>query len=122
MARPKTGDTRKMVTLPAELAGAVEDYRFANRLKTEAEAIRRLIEAGLNVAEKSSGTPPSGGSGGSRKPSGQSVHTDQDAERGTLKPASNRKKPAAPERKAEPAAPRSKLDQIRALREQGAQR
>jgi Arc/MetJ-type ribon-helix-helix transcriptional regulator len=49
MPRPKTGDTRKMVTLPAELAQAIEEYRFANRFKTEAEAIRRLIEAGLQA-------------------------------------------------------------------------
>jgi hypothetical protein len=49
MPRPKTGDTRKMVTLPTELALAIEEYRFANRFKTEAEAIRRLIEAGIKV-------------------------------------------------------------------------
>ena len=53
MARPKTGDTRKMVTLTAALAEAVEDYRFANRLKTEAEAIRQLIELGLKAARES---------------------------------------------------------------------
>jgi Arc/MetJ-type ribon-helix-helix transcriptional regulator len=38
-----------MVTLPAELAQAIEEYRFANRYKTEAEAIRRLIEAGIQA-------------------------------------------------------------------------
>jgi hypothetical protein len=32
---------------PAELA-AIDDYRFANRIPTRSEAIRRLIEAGLN--------------------------------------------------------------------------
>jgi hypothetical protein len=48
-------------------------------------------------------------------PSGGS---DQDAERGTLKPTPNSKKPAAPAQKTEGA--RSKLEQIRALREQGA--
>jgi hypothetical protein len=52
MARPKTGDTRKMVTLSAELARAVEDYRFSRRLKTEAEAIRQLIERGLKEAAR----------------------------------------------------------------------
>ena len=50
MARPKIGDTRKMVTVTAALAAAIEDYRFANRLKTEAEAIRRLVELGLKTA------------------------------------------------------------------------
>src|SRR5260221_14611410 len=104
MARPKTGDTRKMVTLPTELAQAIEDYRFTNRLKTEAEAIRRLIEAGLSKA--STATPSGGGEPG-----------ESDKPAGSVAPA---RKPAAPARKAEPSSPRSKLDQIRALREQGA--
>jgi hypothetical protein len=42
--------TRKMISLPAELAERVEDFRFGERLKTEAEAIRRLIELGLQAA------------------------------------------------------------------------
>jgi hypothetical protein len=50
--RPKTMDTRKIVSLPIELAKAIEDYRFNNRLKTEAEAIRRLIEKGLKAENK----------------------------------------------------------------------
>jgi hypothetical protein len=54
MPRPKVlGDaTRKMVSLPAQLAQAIEDYRFNHRVKTEAEAIRRLIEAGLTAEDK----------------------------------------------------------------------
>jgi hypothetical protein len=47
--RPKSMETRKIVSLPDELARAIEDYRFTNRLKTEAEAIRRLIERGLTA-------------------------------------------------------------------------
>jgi hypothetical protein len=47
--RPKEMDTRKIVSLPAQLAQAIEDYRFNNRVKTEAEAIRQLIEAGLKA-------------------------------------------------------------------------
>jgi hypothetical protein len=39
-----------MVTLSATLAEAIEDYRFAHRLKTEAEAIRQLLELGLKAA------------------------------------------------------------------------
>ena len=39
--------TRKSVTLPTALWEAVSDYRFEARIKTEAEAVRRLIEAGL---------------------------------------------------------------------------
>lgn len=40
-----------MVSLPADLAAQVEDYRFSHRMKTEAEAIRRLIELGLQAAQ-----------------------------------------------------------------------
>ena len=47
MAREKEMDTRKIVSLPAALAKAIEDFRFEERISTEAEAIRRLIEAGL---------------------------------------------------------------------------
>lgn len=38
---------RKLVSLPPDLAQAIEDYRFAQRINSESEAIRRLIEAGL---------------------------------------------------------------------------
>lgn len=38
---------RKIVTFPRELVARVEDYRFQNRIRTESEAIRRLIELGL---------------------------------------------------------------------------
>jgi hypothetical protein len=61
MARPRTGDTRKMVTLPAELAKAIEDYRFNSRLNTEAEAIRRLIELGLKAHESDAASTGSKG-------------------------------------------------------------
>src|SRR5438477_8505875 len=100
MARPKTMETRKLVSLPAELSRAIEDYRFTNRIGSESEAIRRLIETGLGKAKATA--PGGSGAGGTRKP------------RSTGKTAAPRK---APERKAAPA---SKLDQIRALREQGA--
>lgn len=56
MAKPKIMETRKLVSLPRSLSEAVEDYRFSNRIKTESEAIRRLIEAGLKAAE----APPKG--------------------------------------------------------------
>jgi metal-responsive CopG/Arc/MetJ family transcriptional regulator len=45
---------RKLVSLPHELLAAIEDYRFANRIKTESEAIRRLIELGLEAAGRKS--------------------------------------------------------------------
>jgi hypothetical protein len=40
---------RKLVSLPRQMVQAIEDYRFANRVTTESEAIRRLIEAGLRA-------------------------------------------------------------------------
>jgi len=49
MARPKKIDhpVRKMMSLSPKLAKAVSDYRFEHRIKTESEAIRHLIDAGL---------------------------------------------------------------------------
>jgi len=41
--------TRKLVSLPHTMVRAIEDFRFANRIKSESEAIRRLIEAGLKA-------------------------------------------------------------------------
>lgn len=38
---------RKLVSMPRELAKAIDDYRFARRIPTEAAAIRELIERGL---------------------------------------------------------------------------
>lgn len=54
MAVDTEQNTRKLVTLPHDLVRAVEDYRFANRIKTESEALRLLIRAGLDAL-----TPPS---------------------------------------------------------------
>jgi hypothetical protein len=108
MARPKILDDvkRKMVSVPADLAQAIEDYRFANRMKTEAEAIRRLIELGLGKAPASA---PSGGGtpGSTRKPATPAKAT-----------APRPKKPTASDRQA--TAAQTKEAQIRALREQGA--
>ena len=98
MPPPTLYPIKKLIAITPETAQAIEDYRFENRLKTEAEAIRQLIAAGLG---KATAVPSEAGSGGARKP------------RSTGKSAAPRK---APERKA---APSSKLDQIRALREQG---
>ena len=38
---------RKLVSLPPALLARIEDFRFENRVKTESEAIRILIERGL---------------------------------------------------------------------------
>ena len=108
MARPKILDDvkRKMVSIPADLARAIEDYRFNNRLKTEAEAIRRLIEAGLGKAPASA--PPGGSTPGSARKPASSKKTA----------APRAKKPTASDRKADSTS--SKEAQIRALREHGA--
>ena len=49
MPRPKNieNPVRRMVSLSAETAKAIDEYRFEHRINTESEAIRRLIEAGL---------------------------------------------------------------------------
>lgn len=35
-----------------ELLARIDDYRYANRIPSRAEAIRRLVEASLAAAEK----------------------------------------------------------------------
>lgn len=51
MARPRTMAGRKIVSLPPNLEKAVDDFRFENRFPTESEAVRRLIELGLEAAK-----------------------------------------------------------------------
>jgi len=51
MGRPKIMTTRKPVSLPPDLAEAVEEFRFTNRYKTESDAIRHLLELGLEAAK-----------------------------------------------------------------------
>jgi hypothetical protein len=104
MPPPTIYPIKKLIAITPEMAKAIEDYRFANRLKAEAEAIRQLIETGLS-AKKSSG--PSGGN----DPSGASKPDSTDK---SATPAQR-----TPGRHAEPAPPQSKEAQIRALREQG---
>jgi hypothetical protein len=40
---------RKSVTLPDSMWNAIREYRFYNRISTEAEAIRQLIQRGLDL-------------------------------------------------------------------------
>ncbi len=49
MPRPKISDNvvRIMVSTSAEMKRAIDEYRIEYRLKTESQAIRRLIKAGL---------------------------------------------------------------------------
>lgn len=51
---------KKLVALTAEMARAIEDYRFANRVPSEAEAIRRLIERGLAAEQPPQAAPGRG--------------------------------------------------------------
>jgi hypothetical protein len=43
---------RKSVSLPTSLWRRIEDYQFAHRVKRDAEAIRQLIELGLEKAKE----------------------------------------------------------------------
>lgn len=38
---------RKLVSMPHELVARIQEYRYKNRIASEAEAIRRLVEKGL---------------------------------------------------------------------------
>ncbi len=51
MPRPSTAPVRKQVSLPAQLARAVDEYRFENRFSSESEAIRHLIARGLDATK-----------------------------------------------------------------------
>ena len=42
-------NSRILVDIPRELLRAVEDYRYSQRIPSRAEAIRRLIELGLQT-------------------------------------------------------------------------
>ena len=44
--------TRKTVTLPDDLWQLVADFRFSERIGTEAEALRRLIQSGIRAEAK----------------------------------------------------------------------
>jgi hypothetical protein len=43
---------KKLIQLTEEQVAAIADYRFANRVPSESEAIRQLIQLGLEAAEK----------------------------------------------------------------------
>jgi hypothetical protein len=58
---------KKVIALSNEMAERIRDYRFTERIESENEAIRRLIEAGLS-GSKTSGTSGDGGAGGGSKP------------------------------------------------------
>jgi hypothetical protein len=49
---------RKIVSLSRDVVTTIETFRFSNHIKTESEAIRRLIELGLKAAATSSKPKP----------------------------------------------------------------
>ncbi|HXC11557.1 MAG TPA: hypothetical protein VNV39_01810 [Stellaceae bacterium] len=55
MAPPILFPVKKLVAITPEMARAIDAYRFDHRIKTEAEAIRRLIEQGLAAARSKAG-------------------------------------------------------------------
>jgi predicted DNA-binding protein len=50
MPKEKTmADKRTIISMPEELRERVRSYRFSKQINTEAEAIRTLIEKGLEA-------------------------------------------------------------------------
>jgi hypothetical protein len=45
----ESASVRVITPMPKSLLAAIDDYRFAQRTPSRAEAIRRLIEAGLRA-------------------------------------------------------------------------
>lgn len=48
MAIDKDVNAQLLLTLPKELLKKIEDYQFDNRIPSRSEAIRNLIEKGLD--------------------------------------------------------------------------
>ena len=51
MSRKPAYPVKKLVGMTEEMSERISDYRFGNRLGSENEAIRQLIEKGLAAAE-----------------------------------------------------------------------
>ena len=49
MVKKRLEPERIAIPMPAELLKRIDDFRWANRLPSRAEAIRQLIEAGLQA-------------------------------------------------------------------------
>ena len=62
MAKQPTLTKKKLIALDPKMMREIESYRFGERIKSESEAIRRLIELGLSVS-----SAPKGPSQRSRK-------------------------------------------------------
>lgn len=51
MAINKETTVQKLISMPKELAEEIANYRFAHRFRSEAEAVRALIQKGLECEE-----------------------------------------------------------------------
>lgn len=51
MARPPTYPVKKLIALTEEQAAQIVDFRFEARIASESDAIRKLIELGLEAAK-----------------------------------------------------------------------
>lgn len=49
MPKPKEPDPRVIIPIPKNLLRQIDDYRWANRIPSRAEAIRLLIKEGLRA-------------------------------------------------------------------------
>lgn len=52
---PPEPTSRKTVTLPDRLWDAIDEFRHAERIRTEVAAVRQLLELGLEAAGRRSG-------------------------------------------------------------------
>ncbi|MBY6201052.1 hypothetical protein KUV65_06745 [Maritalea mobilis] len=52
MSRPPQFPVKKLISLSQHQADQIRDYRFDERIDSETEAIRKLIEMGLEAARK----------------------------------------------------------------------
>ena len=50
MSKPSTYPVKKLVSLSEDQARRIADFRYDNRIPSENEAIRQLIELGLQAA------------------------------------------------------------------------
>ena len=48
----KPEEPRVIVPMPKDLIAQIDEYRWANRLPSRAEAIRQLVKEGLRAAKK----------------------------------------------------------------------
>ena len=51
MGRPKIMAKRKILSLPVQLIEQIDEYRYRNKIPTEADAIRSLIQIGISASD-----------------------------------------------------------------------